>query len=241
MGNILDSHLKAYRGESLYDFDNEVILKWYPRRIKEFCKESDSMLELGLGHGFTTDSFSQFFSRHVVLDGSPAVIERFKDVFPQCRSEIIETYFEDFYTDEKFDVIMLGFVLEHVDNPVQILKHVKQFLALNGKIFLAVPNADSLNRRLGHSAGMLPDTKVLSENDVLLGHKRYYTVETLAKDINNAGYKVDLMEGIYLKPFTTKQILSLELEKSVIDALCEVGVEYPELSCGILAKVVEDK
>ena len=45
------------------------------------------------------------------------------------------------------------------------------------------------------------------------------------------------MEGIYLKPFTTNQILSLDLDRSIIESLCALGVDYPELSCGLLAEI----
>jgi hypothetical protein len=79
--------------------------------------------------------------------------------------------------------------------------------------------------------------QVLSENDHLLGHKRYYTVKTLTSDIIEAGYSVDKIEGIYLKPLTTGQMISLNFDKKIIDAFCEVGIEYPELSCGILAEL----
>jgi hypothetical protein len=94
-----------------------------------------------------------------------------------------------------------------------------------------------LNRRLGHRSGTLEDMGMLSENDLLLGHKRYYTVTSLSAEIDRAGYQMDKIEGIYLKPFTTSQIISLNLDKRVIRALCEVGVDYPELSCGILAQI----
>jgi hypothetical protein len=84
---------------------------------------------------------------------------------------------------------------------------------------------------------MLSDMETLSENDLLLGHRRYYTVGSLSAEIARAGYRIDRMEGIYLKPFTTSQIVSLNLEQRVFRALCEVGVDYPELSCGILAQI----
>ncbi len=96
-------------------------------------------------------------------------------------------------------------------------------------MFVTVPNAEVLNRRLGNIAGMLPDMQTLSENDMILGHQRYYTVETLKDDILKAGYEIERMEGIYLKPFTTSQILSLALDRKIIDALCVVGIDYPEL------------
>jgi hypothetical protein len=120
---------------------------------------------------------------------------------------------------------------------VEILRHYRSFLAPGGKIFLAVPNAEVLNRRLGHLAGMLDDMAALSQNDHLQGHKRYYTVSSLTEEVEQAGYRVVWMEGVYLKPLTTSQMVSLRLDPKIIRALCEVGVGYPELSCGILAEI----
>lgn len=237
MKNKLDVHVAAYKGENLYDYDNNILLTWYPQRILMNSKGASSILELGLGHGITTNIFSNNFDRHVVLEGSPAIIHNFKKKFPECDAQIIETYFEEFYTEEKFDVIVIGFVLEHVTEPFEIINRYKNFLSPKGKFFLAVPNAEVLNRRLGHLAGILKDINTLSENDLLQGHKRYYTVASLTEEINRAGYKIDRVEGIYLKPFTTSQVISLNLDKKIISALCEVGVDYPELSCGILAQI----
>lgn len=237
MSNELDAHVKAYEGDIQYDFDNEILLNWYPKRILNQVVGAKSLLELGLGHGYTTNLFSPHFSKHVVLEGSPAVIDNFKNKYPDCGCEIIETYFENFASDERFDVIVMGFILEHVDDPKQILLHFKKFLKPGGKLFVAVPNAEVLNRRLGHIAGMLPDMQQLSENDHVLGHKRYYTVSSLSKDVTDTGYNILKMEGIYLKPLSTSQMISLAFDKKVIDAFCLVGVEYPELSCGILMEL----
>jgi SAM-dependent methyltransferase len=237
MSNMLDKHVAAYQGDNLYDFDNEILLTWYPQRILHHAGAARSLLELGLGHGYTTDIFSQRFERHVVLEGSPAVIGHFRDKHPDCNAEIVETWFENFATDERFDLIVMGFILEHVDDPLLVLRRFREFLAPGGRMFLAVPNAEVLNRRLGQLAGLLDDVTSLSENDHLLGHKRFYTVDTLSADIARAGCGVDRLEGIYLKPFTTRQIVSLQLDCKVIDALCTVGVNYPELSCGLLAEI----
>jgi trans-aconitate methyltransferase len=237
MSNALDNHVAAYQGDNLYDFDNEILLTWYPQRVVHHAGSARSLLELGLGHGYATDIFSHRFARHVVLEGSPAVIGNFRDKHPDCRAEIVETWFENFATDERFDLIVMGFILEHVDDPLLILRRFREFMAPGGRIFLAVPNAEVLNRRLGQLAGLLDDVTTLSENDHLLGHKRFYTVATLSADIAQAGCSVERLEGIYLKTFTTRQIVSLQLDRQVIDALCTVGVDYPELSCGILAEI----
>lgn len=233
----LDEHVSAYQGNNLYDFDNEILLTWYPQRIIHHAGSARSVLEFGLGHGHSTPIFARHFPRHVVLEGSPAVIGNFHDSHTDCPAEIVHTYFETFSTDERFDLIVMGFILEHVEDPLLILRRYREFLAPGGRIFLAVPNAEVLNRRLGHVAGLLPDICTLSENDLQLGHQRYYTVARLKAEIAEAGYRLDQLEGIYLKPFTTQQIQSLQLGRPILDALCVVGLEYPELSCGILAGI----
>lgn len=235
--NNLDDHVKAYQGLSIYEFDNAIQLKWYPLRIAGLCKGASSLLELGLGHGITANVFQNYFERHVVVDASPAVIENYRRQYPDSKIDIQESYFEEFVTSELFDVIVFGFVLEHVDDPIKILKHFKKFMAPGGRIFVTVPNSEVLNRRLGHLAGMLPDIEELSDHDRLLGHKRYYSISSLREDIEASGYEITRLEGIYLKPLTTSQMVSLNLSEKIIDALCTVAIDYPELSCGIFAEV----
>jgi len=236
MSNTLDAHVRAYEGNNLYDFDNSILLHWYPRRIIELARNATSLLELGLGHGHSTPLFSRAFASHVVLEGSPAVIANFRKNHPDCGAKIVETYFERFAGHERFDVIVMGFILEHVVDPAEILARYRQFLAPRGKLFVAVPNMESMNRRLGHLAGLLPDLGTLSANDLLLGHKRYYSVASLTSEIRDAGYEVERVEGIYLKPLTTSQMISLNLGANLIEALCKLGIDYPELSCGIMAQ-----
>ena len=128
MSNTLDEHVVAYQGDNLYDFDNEILLTWYPQRVLHHARGSRSLLELGLGHGYSTDIFSRRFDRHVVLEGSPAVISNFRNKYPDCRAEIVETWFENFSTDERFDLIVMGFILEHVDDPLLILRRFRELV-----------------------------------------------------------------------------------------------------------------
>ena len=237
MTNRLDSYLSAYGEGFGFAFDNNIMLNWYPERIMRLCKSTDSLLELGLGHGYTTQRFSRFFSRHVVVDGSASVIEQFNQQFPDCGATVIESYFESFAPDEQFDVIVLGFILEHVANPEAILQRFKQFLAPGGRCFVAVPNGESLHRRFGHAAGLLDDMMALGAGDLELGHERLYSVASLSAELENCGYNVLRKEGIFLKPMTTDQLLSLQLKPEIIHGMCEVGIGYPELSCGLLFEV----
>lgn len=139
-----------------------------------------------------------------------------------------------------YDVIILGFVLEHVDNPVGILRQYKEYLSEKGRMFIAVPNAEALNRRIGIVAGVLNNLEELSQNDILMGHKRYYKLETLRSDVKKAGLQILREEGIFMKAMTTRQMVELQLSDNIIKGYLEIAREYPELSCALLMEIRAD-
>ena len=64
----LDQFHGAYDDSFPFALDNRLILNWYCQRIMHSA-EGESMLELGLGHGYTALQFSENFGRHLVLEG----------------------------------------------------------------------------------------------------------------------------------------------------------------------------
>ncbi|WP_230199364.1 class I SAM-dependent methyltransferase [Bacillus ndiopicus] len=233
----LNKFSQAYDNDFPYALDNELILNWYPKRVIEKTSMGKSLLELGIGHGYTSISFSKHFSRHVVIDGSEEIISKFKQNHDTSQIEIIYSYFEDFETTEKFDVIVMGFILEHVDNPDMILNKFKEFLKPNGKVFIAVPNSDCLNKRIGLEAGLISDMKELTTADLALGHQRIYDVDSLKNLCVKCGFIIKSIEGVFLKPITTSQIKELKLSEEILNAMLVVGVNYPELSAAILMEI----
>ena len=237
MQNALDEHAAAYEGNSPYDLDNGILMRWYARRVVELTRGARAVLELGLGHGFTAQVFAPEFEDYTILEGSAAVIAAFRRRCPGFRGRIVEGFFEDYAPPAPFDVVIMGFVLEHVEDPEGLLRRYGRLLGPGGRLFVAVPNAASMNRRLGHLAGLLPDLLQLSQHDLDLGHRRYFTTESLREAVERAGGEVVRMEGIYLKPLTTEQLRSLGLSPRIFEALCQLGTAYPELCCGLLAEV----
>lgn len=234
MTKSLDAFIEAYGDSFSYAFDNNIMLNWYPKRIMDRTKPEASTLELGIGHGFTVNLLSDFYRDYAVIDASPAVIAKFRKEYPLSKAKVIESYFETFSSERKYDVVVLGFVQEHVDDPKAILRHFRQFANPGARFYIAVPNAESLHRRLGHEAGLLPDIMTLGTGDLALGHKRLYSVASLTKELEDCGFCVTRKEGIFLKPFTTEQIKSLKLSQDIINGMCRVGVTYPELSAALL-------
>lgn len=234
----LDSFANAYGDDFAYSFDNNIMLNWYPSRIIAGHKPSERVLELGVGHGYTCAKFSNHFEQYEVIDGSATVIEQFRVNFPDADLVLHEGYFEDFEPAQSFDLIVMGFVLEHVENPALILGRYREFLNPGGKVVVGVPNAESLHRRFGAAAGLLADMHALSAADHALGHLRSFTTTSLAALLEDTGYSVTSREGIFLKPLMTDQLKALELSDDILAGMCKVGQDYPELSAGLLFEAV---
>ena len=232
----LDDSVPAYQDDFPYALDNRLILNWYPHRIMRLAK-GRSLLELGLGHGYSSLIFSQHFPGYTVIEGSSAVIRQFQESHPQASLDIRCSYFEDFVAPAPYDHIVMGFILEHVLDPGAILRRYRDFLTPGGSLFVSVPNCAALNKRLGYEAGMIGSLEELSDADRLLGHQRLFTVSSLRALCETAGFSVETIEGIFLKPIATHQILKLKLSESILQAMLKVGVDFPELSVGILMEL----
>jgi SAM-dependent methyltransferase len=188
MRKDLNAVSSEYCPNAATEIENNLILNWYPQRIITRFKSAPALLELGLGHGYTAKIFARASERYVAVDGSSVVIERFQANTPDFQGEIVESYFEDYTPAEPFDIIVMGFILEHVDDPDLILKRYRAFLKPGGKLYVAVPNAKSMNRRLGLEMGMIDDIYSLNANDIALGHQRQYCRDTLKAAVERAGY-----------------------------------------------------
>lgn len=236
----LDSFKMAYDKNFKFYDENILMLSWYSQKLIKTLqhKRFKSILSLGIGHKVVSKAvvteLGHSLEKYLIIEGSHTIINEYKnDIKLPDNVHLQEALFEEFDTEEKFDAIEIGFVLEHVDDPLFLIKRYTTFLNPNGLIFIAVPNARSLHRLVGNKAGMLDTLYRLSEHDLELGHKRYFDMESVLKLILQARLKIVNIEGIFLKPLSLSQLQSLKLSPDVIHALFSIGVEYPELSNAI--------
>lgn len=232
--NDLDAVSSEYGPNAATAIENDLILKWYPKRIVERFGHCESLLELGIGHGFTAGILNAACDRHVLIEGSQVVIDQFRASHPNFNADLNFGYFEEFDTEERFDVIVMGFILEHVDSPTYLLDRFRKLLKPDGRLYVAVPNAKSMNRRLGIELGMINDIYDLNANDHALGHRRQYCLDTLKQELTQCGYTLTHQEGIYLKPLPLSVLKTLPAFEDNLQAMLRIGVEFPELCVGLL-------
>lgn len=98
----------------------------------------------------------------------------------------------DVYSDldaftNKVDYIFLFHVLEHIAEPLKILKKLKKVLKPNGQIVIEVPNADD-------ALLTLYKNKAFSEFTYWSPHLYLYTSSTLSTLLEKAGYKAEYVK-----------------------------------------------
>lgn len=192
------------------------------------------VLELGCAEGGMTKVLAERFPNVVSVDGSPLLIERAHQTTNADNVILYSSLFEDFEPNGKFSSILMSCILEHVHEPISLLKRAGEWLTQEGLIHIVVPNAKALNRRIGKAMGMLNRLEELHQRDLRMGHQRVYSRSTLAKDIEAAGLKVVHWDGIFLKPFSDQQMQGWDEE--LLDAFFELGKELPEYCTEIYAE-----
>jgi len=196
--------------------------------------DTSSALIMGSGEGALIDNVSAIFSRLEVIEGAKSLYEATVEKFKFNSSiNVCHSMFEDFEIgDNKIKVVMGNHVLEHVYNPIEVLKTTQSWLEPEGIAIFSVPNAESLHRRIGVELGMLKELDELNEQDYRVGHRRVYTKSLLEKHIKESGYEICEMGGYNIKLVSQKQMKDWSDE--LINAICNVSRACPTEICSNL-------
>ncbi|MSQ83550.1 MAG: class I SAM-dependent methyltransferase [Myxococcales bacterium] len=117
-------------------------------RIAQFQPyfRSGTALELGTGGGHCTALLAPHFSAMDSVEGSPQLADRLRARGLAANLQLHVAYFETFEPSASYANIFLVQVLEHLDDPVAILRRCRSWLNPGGRIFVTVPNAQSIHR-----------------------------------------------------------------------------------------------
>jgi 2-polyprenyl-3-methyl-5-hydroxy-6-metoxy-1,4-benzoquinol methylase len=149
------------------------------------------------------------------------------------RLRIVETLFEEFEPAGRYDTIVMSCIIEHVHDPSLVLRRAASWLADDGVILLIVPNQLSLHRRVGLRCGLLSSMEQLSEQDLSVGHRRLYTVDSLSDAIRAAGLETSGIEGIFLKPLSSAQMI--DWPDSLLNAFDDMAHELRDYAAYLFA------
>ena len=201
--------------ESIYDSDAHLSFQSTKEHLEARREEDNSRWDLILRHiragtvvdlGCGTGTFLALAPNHGLKGFG---IEPYPKLAEFARNEMeVEVYasleeLEDIVNS--VDVIALWDVLEHLENPREILKQVKDRLRPGGLLVIGVPNAASLGARLfgGHWVGWCVPI-----------HMHHFTIDILRRLLNEHGFHI-LEERFIQYPFITIESFEMLMGKDM--------------------------
>lgn len=169
-----------------HDSETEFYRRIYTSGLDLICKykSNGALLDIGCSSGLFLDVVANRFSSHgIELNISEVEIARSKGYLIWDRP-INSVNFEK---NDKFDVITLWDVFEHIKDGKAYLQNLRGNLRAGGVIFLQIPNVDSLAARIMHDKCNMFDG---------LEHVNLYSLRTISKLAKEAGYKVLGIESV---------------------------------------------
>ncbi len=170
------------------------------------------VLETGCAQGYMTKLLADAGCRVVGLEIDPVAAEEARAFAEEVLVVDLEALdFGALFGTGRFDAIVYGDVLEHVRDPLAVLRASMACLRNDGRVVISIPNIAHGAVRLSllegrfryEPLGILDDT-----------HLRFVTAETLAELLADAGLVVDRLERVEVPIFDTE----IALDRSVLPA-----------------------
>jgi 2-polyprenyl-3-methyl-5-hydroxy-6-metoxy-1,4-benzoquinol methylase len=187
---------------------------------------------MGPAEGIMTPYLDRGFPDLTLVEGAEAFCASLRERFPAAT--VIRSLFEEFVPSAPFDTIVLGHVLEHVEDPVDVLRRAGSWLAPGGVICCSVPNAKSLHRQAAVLLGLLLTEHSLNPTDLHHGHRRVYDPESFRADIGAAGLNPRVFGGYWIKPLSNRQMEG-SWTPDMIRVFMQLGERYPDIAAEIYA------
>ncbi|MBT4258075.1 class I SAM-dependent methyltransferase [archaeon] len=125
------------------------------------------------------------------------------------------------FESEKFDVIVLADILEHLKDPENLLNKIKNLLKKEGVIISCIPNVANINIRFQLLFGKWDYKKsgILDKT-----HLRFFTKKTMKLLFENKGYKIIKIDST--PGFEFFCLYHFKILKRIKENLCNI---YPSL------------
>lgn len=232
-----DEEIKDNEGRQyFYGFDYDVMHPYMLKSFKPFFNKG-SLLELGSFKGDFTRRVVPFFDDVTCVEASDIAIEEARKKIGD-EVTFINSTFENANLPKRYDNIVLTHVLEHLDDPISVLKTInEEWLAEGGRFFLVCPNANAPSRQIAVKMGLITHNSAVTPAEAEHGHRCTYTLDTLERDAKDAGLKVVYRSGIFFKAlanFQWDKLLKTDIvSKEYLDGCYQLGQQYPDLCSSI--------
>jgi 2-polyprenyl-3-methyl-5-hydroxy-6-metoxy-1,4-benzoquinol methylase len=154
------------------------------------------VLDLGSGPGIVAGALTALADKHVTcVDAEPSHLEAAaaRGVARTVLGDLTDPGWADDLAGERFDVIVLADVLEHLVDPGALLRQIgeRELLAPDGRLVISIPNASHLAMLALLSIGEFPyrPTGLLDET-----HLRFFTLTSIRHLLEAHGFELTRVE-----------------------------------------------
>jgi 2-polyprenyl-3-methyl-5-hydroxy-6-metoxy-1,4-benzoquinol methylase len=219
-----------------YGFDFDVMHPYMLKSFFPFFKEGN-LLELGSFKGDFTKRITPFFKDITCVEASDEAIEIAKKDLGDAVKYVHEL-FETVTLPVKYDNIILTHVLEHLDDPIRVMKRINdEWLSDQGRFFLVCPNGNAPSRQIAVKMGLISHNSAITPAEKEHGHRITYTLDTLERDAKAAGLNVVHRSGIFFKAlanFQWDRLLNTDIiSPEYLEGCYQLGQQYPDLCSSI--------
>jgi 2-polyprenyl-3-methyl-5-hydroxy-6-metoxy-1,4-benzoquinol methylase len=227
-----DSETRKYA----YDFDYR--MHGYMLRTFESQLPRGRALELGCFEGEFTRKLAAIYPDLTTVEGSSELIDIARKAAPAGVTFLLSR-FEDFAPEAPFDAVFLTHTLEHLDEPVELLRRIGTWLTPTGRLFLVVPNAHAASRQIAVAMGLISHPTAVTPGEFEHGHRRTYNLDALKAEVTQAGLTLVETGGVFFKPFANFQFDQLiaggPIGEDYLEGCFKLGALYPDLCASIYA------
>ena len=219
-----------------YQFDFDVMHPFMVKSFRPFFRNGN-LLELGSFRGDFTKRLVPYFSDITCVEASREAVAAARAEL-QDKAKILQSSFERVKLSTQYDHIILTHVLEHLDDPVAVLRRVNdEWLSASGRLFLVCPNAHAPSRQIAVKMGLISHNSAVTPAEREHGHRITYSLDILERDARAAGLGVIHRSGIFFKALANFQwdrlLATGIISKEYLEACYEVGQLYPDLCSSI--------
>ena len=159
--------------------------------IMSFIRQGTRVLDIGCGTGSITSTIKK--NCFIDIVGVEPNTER-ANAAKSLGLEVINGVYTDHIprTYGKFDYILFADVLEHLENPANMLTLISDALAPGGQVIASIPNVAHWTVRLNLLLGRF-NYKPVGIMDVT--HLRWFTLTTAIRLFESSGYKTDAIKN----------------------------------------------
>ncbi|HEY3087544.1 MAG TPA: methyltransferase domain-containing protein [Jatrophihabitantaceae bacterium] len=186
--------------------------------LVEMVGANKRVLDAGCDTGYLGEALGAFGNQTSGVEINPVTAEEARHKLARVAvGDLENTDLVEVFGRASFDVVVFGDVLEHLRDPLSVLRQARPLLASGGSVLISTPNIAHGDVRLALLNGQFNYTKlgILDET-----HTRFFTRTSLVDFLHDAGFVLVELRRTKAELFSTEVgVRAEDFDASVVEAV----------------------